>query len=428
LRGIAVAAALVVGILPLATQPFGAASSESKSSDGAHPRGGLVLADNVLYGTTAGGAAGFWGCGTVFKVNTRGKGFAVLHGFMPLSPSAPFTNSDGAFPHAGLLLSGHTLYGTTPEGGAAACGTIFKVSMDGTGFAVLHSFAGNEGARPMSRLVLSGKTLYGTTQRGGNNQGTVFKVNMDGTGFATLHAFSGLSGRDLTNWDGAFPETELLVSGSALYGTAWAGGAGGRGTVFKLDTEGGGFTVLHNFTAGHCNENGRTSNTDGAYPQAGLVLLGDTLFGTASAGGEAGSGTVFKLQTDGGNFSVLHSFTAHGLSYPDNTNGDGEGPNGLALSGKTLYGIASDRGKGFWGTLFKVNTDRTGFDVIHSFSGTGGASPQGSLALFGDVLYGVANFGGGRGGGTVFKVRTNGTKFVVLHRFTAAPLPPWATD
>jgi uncharacterized repeat protein (TIGR03803 family) len=68
----------------------------------------------------------------------------------------------------------------------------------------------------MARLALSGTTLYGTAQRGGGNEGTMFKVNTDGTGFATLHAFSPLGGRDLTNWDGAFPETELVVSGNTL--------------------------------------------------------------------------------------------------------------------------------------------------------------------------------------------------------------------
>jgi uncharacterized repeat protein (TIGR03803 family) len=75
-----------------------------------------------------------------------------------------------------------------------------------------------------------------------------------------------------------------------------------------------------------------------------------------------------------------------------------------------------------------VNTDGTGFEVLHSFDSSGGAGPRASLALSGDTLYGTANFGGGRGGGTVFKVRTNGTGFAVLHRFTAEPLPPGLTD
>src|SRR5262249_32784909 len=181
-----------------------------------------------------------------------GRNFAVLHFFPPVTYPAP-TNSDGAFPSGGLVLSGRTLYGTAREGGAWGCGTVFKVNTDGTRFTVLHNFTGagainSDGARPVARLALSGNTLYGTTQRGGSNEGTVFKVNTDGSAFATLHTFTKVSGRDLTNWDGSFPETELLVSGNTLYGTTWSGGPGKGGTVFKLNTDGTAFTVLHRFT------------------------------------------------------------------------------------------------------------------------------------------------------------------------------------
>jgi uncharacterized repeat protein (TIGR03803 family) len=198
--------------------------------------------------------------------------------------------------------------------------------------------------------------------------------------------------------------------------------------VFKLNTDGTGFTVLHSFTTGHGNKNGHASNADGAWPEAGVTLSGNALYGTAHQGGEAGNGTVFKLNTDGSGFVVLHHFTAHGLSSPDNTNNDGEDPKGLLVSGDTLYGIASGNGRAFWGTLFRVSTDGTGFRVLHSFDGSGGASPQGTLALSGDTLYGTANFGGGQHGGTVFKVKTDGTGFAVLHRFIAEPLPPSLTD
>jgi uncharacterized repeat protein (TIGR03803 family) len=39
-----------------------------------------------------------------------------------------------------------------------------------------------------------------------------------------------------------------------------------------------------------------------------LVLLSNTLYGTAFYGGSSGKGTVFAIQTDGTGFTNLHSF------------------------------------------------------------------------------------------------------------------------
>jgi uncharacterized repeat protein (TIGR03803 family) len=95
--------------------------------------------------------------------------------------------------------------------------------------------------------------------------------------FTTLHSFTGGS-------DGANPYGGLILSGNTLYGTAYAGGSSGNGTVFAVNTDATGFTNLHNFT-------GR----GGANPYAGLVLSGHTLYGTTYSGGTGGSGTVFSL-------------------------------------------------------------------------------------------------------------------------------------
>src|SRR5947207_10654182 len=52
------------------------------------------------------------------------------------------------------------------------------------------------------------------------------------------------------------------------------------------------------------------TNTDGAAPVGGLTLSGDTLYGTTPFGGTSGVGTVFKVKTDGTGFTTLYSFTA----------------------------------------------------------------------------------------------------------------------
>ena len=121
--------------------------------------------------------------------------------------------------------------------------------------------------------------LYGTTQNGGSSgNGTVFTININGTGFTNLYSFTVRFGSSHTNSDGAYPSAELTLSGNTLYGTTIAGGNSGYGTVFKINTVGTGFMNLHSFSAGFIN-------TDGANPYAGLILSGNTLYGTAWSGG-----------------------------------------------------------------------------------------------------------------------------------------------
>lgn len=188
-------------------------------ADGVTPRGSLLLDNGRLYGVTiSGGSSGY---GTVYAIDTNGTGFRTLHHF------TGSTNGEGANPQAALTLSGNLLLGTTSGGGAWGNGTVFGVSIDGTGFRTLHDFTDGEGARPTAALTLSGSTLYGTTAYGGaSNLGTVFTLNLDGGGFTTLHSFSGT--------DGASPVSGLILAGDALYGTTYNYGNHGWGTVFRM--------------------------------------------------------------------------------------------------------------------------------------------------------------------------------------------------
>ena len=376
------------------------------NSDGARPQADLILSGNTLYGTaTFGGSSGY---GTVFALNTDGSGFVTLHSFTASDPNT-YTDSDGANPEAGLILSGNTLYGTASSGGSSGYGTVFALNTDGSGFATLHSFTArdpntgtnSDGARPQADLILSGNTLYGTATFGGSSgYGTVFALNTDGSGFVTLHSFTASDPNTYTNSDGANPEAGLILSGNTLYGTATFGGSSGYGTVFALNTDGSGFVTLHSFTASDPNTG---INSDGANPVAGLILSGNTLYGTAQSGGSSGSGTVFALNTDGSGFVTLHSFTAL-----DPNNSDGANPRaGLILSGNTLYGTTWSGGSSHNGTVFALNTDGSGFATLHSFTvrypnNSDGACPRAGLILSGNILYGTAWLGSSSGFGTVF--------------------------
>jgi len=99
----------------------------------------------------------------------------------------------------------------------------------------------------------------------------------------------------------------LVLSGGTLYGTTWASGCVSppdNGTVFKVNTNGTGYTVLKRFTG-----------SDGSGPAAGLVLSGGTLYGTTANRGNSNKGTLFRidlpptvLTVEGSGSSISNAF------------------------------------------------------------------------------------------------------------------------
>src|SRR5665213_1372386 len=305
-------------------------------------------------------------------------------------------------------------------------------------FTNLHSFGSTptDGLQPTSGLVLSGNLLYGTTDGGGSSgSGAIFSIHTDGTGYTNLYSFTAgktNSSGILTNSDGAnpgggyVPGGRLVLSGNILYGTTFNGGSGGYGTVFKVHTDGTSFTNLHNFPFIQISN----TNSDGALPLGGLVLLGDMIYGTTDTGGPGAGGTIFAVNTTGTVFTNLHSFDASLLGANSDDGYDPDG--GLVLSGVTLYGTTSRGGANNGGTVFKISADGTGYTIVHSFDGlasvgtnnvpgpnTGGSVPFTSLTIAGSTLYGAAQFGGSFGNGTLFALNTDGTGFTTLYNFTA---------
>jgi uncharacterized repeat protein (TIGR03803 family) len=265
---------------------------------------------------------------------------------------------------------------------------------------ILHAFTGGtgDGQNPAGSLLLSGSTLYGMTFTGGSgSNGTLFQVQTDGTDYDLTHSF--LSGPN----DGRNPNGSLIQSGATLLGMTLAGGAG-EGTIFQIGNNGAGFSLVHKFAGGA---------TDGAEPFGTLLQSGSTFYGVTFRGGTANLGTIFKINTDGTNLSVMHSFVGG--------TADGQSPMYATLvqSGSALFGMTAVGGSAGKGVIFEINTDGTGYTVLHSFTGGAGdgATPQGSLIVDGSTLYGMTSFGGVTGNGTIFKIGTDGAGFGLMHSF-----------
>jgi len=370
---------------------FTAALVGYTNSDGFNPYAGLVVSGDTLYGTAYGG--GLSGGGTVFAIRTDGTGFGVLHSFN-------FT-SGGNSPLGGLTLSSNTLYGATAYctgSGGQGFGEIFAIRTNGAGFSVIYNWCNGYPktvSGTLAALLISGNTLYGAG-------GSVFKVNNNGTAFADVFDFGGSIG------DQAFGG--LVLSANTFYGTCRSGGlpgGDGAGTMWKMSTDGSLFFLLHSFS---------TNSDDGFAPRATLILSSNTLYGTTSgayvnAENAAHSGTVFKINTDGSGFAVLHRFSTQ----------EGGGSFGsLILSGNTLFGVTHGAGMNpdgvnfsvgsGSGSVFAVNTDGTDFTNLYTFTPTSngtnsdGAFPFGGLILSGNTVYGTTTQGGNAGNGTVFSI------------------------
>lgn len=343
-------------------------------SDGGQPLSVPVLgSDSNLYGTTY--AGGLFNTGTVFKINAAGN-LTALYSFT--------SGLDGAQPQAALIqgIDGN-FYGTTATGGLSLsnAGTVFSINSLGTLTTLYRFTGGSDGAQPRGTLIQGTDTnFYGTAFAGGTNGlGVVFKMTPAGT-LTTLWQFNGVT-------DGSQPVAGLVQGpNSNFFGTTINGGAFGAGTVFTI-TPSGALTTIYNFTGA----------ADGANPAGSLVLGPNSRFYGTTFGGGNGTGTVFRIGIGGGGFLTLYTF---------NGSGDGGFPEAGLILGTdgNFYGTTSAEGAFGGGTVFKI-TPGGALATLHNFSGLDGAAPEAGVVQ-GNVsnFYGTTSMGGTDNVGTVFSL------------------------
>jgi uncharacterized repeat protein (TIGR03803 family) len=193
---------------------------------------------------------------------------------------------DGGVPTSGLVQGADgDFYGMT-GGGAFGYGNVFKLTLAGA-FSTLYSFTGGSDGSSPSGVLAQGTdgNFYGATARntfhGFQFYGTIFKLTPAGA-LTTVYT--------LNFYDGFYPSAGLIQgSDGNFYGTTFTDGAGQNGTVFIVSPDGalGNLVALDGFDTG-------------AHPASALVQGADgSLYGTTTAGGVGGRGTIFRLSFTG---------------------------------------------------------------------------------------------------------------------------------
>jgi uncharacterized repeat protein (TIGR03803 family) len=292
----------------------------------------------------------------------------------------------------------------------------------GQTYQVIHAFTGGEdGGNPATGLTIDAAgNLYGTATGGGvYNHGVVFKLKRTSAGWVLNPLYSFAAGND-----GAGPEGRVsLAKDGTLYGTTnWGGGNGcvanlGCGTVFHLTPAPSApksvlapwnETVLYRFAGGN---DGASPEGDLTFDQSGNIY-GTTLHG----GGSNDRGTVYELIQAGGGWTET-------VLYSGDVSSDGGTPSGGVIFDKAgnLYGVSTDGGPAFWGTVYELSRSGSSWteQTLYSFTGgNDGGDPGGGLIFDASGnLYGTAFDLGSGGGGTVYQLTpvSGGWSFNLLY-------------
>jgi len=380
-------------------------------NDGLFPQPGLTMdAAENLYGTTADGGSyhgGYCevGCGTVFKLSRRNSAwiFTTLYNFH---------GDDGNIPSGRVTIAPDgSLYGVTSQGGQGSCqfgcGTVYHLTPPPTApraalvpwnETVLGYFDAQTGWYPQGDVAFDQQgNFYVTATDGGpiDNNGALYQFTPSGSGWVSnlVYAFPGSP-------DGANPTSGVVIDRSgALYGITEQGGRY-AGVIYQVSWSGTRWTegVLYDL-----------NYTTGLLPVGGLIIgPAGEFYGTTTAGGAYGAGTVYEF-ANGGPFRVLTNLTPivdpNCYSYLC-------GPLGKLVLDRNgnLYGTVTAGGVYGAGTVFKLSPAPDGwiYTSLHDFTGQSdptGAYPSCSLVLDADGnIYGTASEGGVDNGGTVFEI------------------------
>ncbi len=435
------------------------------------PEGGLIFANNKLWGTTSTLP------GNIFSIGIDGNNYNVEHSFSQETGTKPVSN---------LIYHGGKLWGMTTEGGTSDMGVVFSINEDGSNYTVLHEFSGTDGDTPRGNLIVANSKIYGATTSGGNsNVGVLFTLDLDGTNYTKIVDFgSGLTtpkfivsfggkiwgdvfatfedGLFSVNFDGSgltqsfdyptnqfYQTEELFVKNDSLIVITTQGGTSGVGTIYSTNANGD-YNLIKDF-----------DRSQGDFPFSNVVLGDGKLYGVTRNGGTDNSGVIYSLELDGTGYEVLYQLIGSGVATSEvgsSINGSplfldsillGVSPQGvfdfdlqtkdyrnikyflggsdgsagresLTAVNDEYWGITERGGSSGKGIIFSVGLEGAiSYQTRYEFTESDGI-PRGDLTLIESKLWGRTSGGGSNNSGIIFNIDTSGTNFTIVHNFEQA--------
>jgi uncharacterized repeat protein (TIGR03803 family) len=251
---------------------------------------------------------------------------------------------------------------------------------------VIYNFPGDGNPTYVIPAQGRGGYLYGTTYGVTTTMGSIFSVSTSGQG-RVVDSFDGTNGSKPIGG-------VTLGSDGNFYGVTFLGGSANLGVLFKV-TPSGAYTILHSFLGG----------SDGGEPWEPPIQASDGNF----YGATFLDSTVYKYSPSQG-YSVIYQF--------DQTHGQDVIASLIQGADGNLYGVASNGGATYCGTIFELATSGTPLWYYNFPCGAGGAMPTTPLVQAADgTFFGTTQEGGNsHNDGTVFKLTSSGA-VSTMYRF-----------
>ncbi|CCW35391.1 Gloeo_Verruco repeat [Chthonomonas calidirosea] len=340
---------------------FSSSDSSIINADGAHPETLILGQDGALYGTTYDGGPS--GCGVVFRLDPRSGSFCVLHNFDTV---------ENVFVQDDLMqASNGLLYGDRYDI-KSQTGILFAMRPDGSDFRILHRFNKTDGS-PYTLFEGPDRFLYGATQQTPTRPPAlpiVYKIALNGSGYQVLHRF---------RKDSQLYQASLFTDRNNLYGFYHLspGLFLNSYSLFVLSFDGKHF---RQFTCPF------TQDVQDSQPHPSALALPDGSF-FCWATDSSKYAALCRFQPAGcalqSRYSIKLLLNYANRFSPPKSSSDSS----LVLgSDGAIYGNLDlahyEPPTRFYEAIFRINTDGTHFQILHLFKSSSSSMPKPLQKLF----------------------------------------------